>query len=106
MPGPSFHEWTPLLQQISSVIRCLDFVCDGVREGSFCKISSVTVFAGPIAEAGAEAVGGRKSSGGIALGLDSTKQGGQRHIAQDFFAGRGEDESLVQLVFLERLNKG
>lgn len=76
MPCPGVHQRATLLQQISSVIRCLDFVCDGVREGSFCKISSVTVLAGPIAEAGAEAVGGRKSSGGIALSLDSTKQGG------------------------------
>ena len=43
------------------MVRGLDLVCYRVSQRALCKIASMTVLAGPIAEAGAEAVGGRKS---------------------------------------------
>ena len=61
MPGPTVHQWPPLLQQIRSVVCRLDLVGDGRCEGTLRKIPSETLLAGPIAEAGTEAVGGRKS---------------------------------------------
>ena len=102
---PSFHQRPPLLQQIRPVVRGLDLVCYRMSQRALCKIPSITVLAGPIAEAGAEAVGGRKSPGGIAFRFHAAKQGGQRHLAQDFFARRGENEVLVQLTLLNFLNK-
>lgn len=62
--GPSQHHWSSLIEQVSSMVRGLDFAGYRMSKCPFCQASGIALFAAPIAKRTPESVRLQYGQGG------------------------------------------
>lgn len=80
MPLPLQYHRLPLLEQIGSMIGRRHCIIDRMRKRAFRWVPRVRIHRCPVAERGAEAVGGGEAAGGVASDLLVAEELGQHHF--------------------------